>query len=319
MKTIEDLKQFYDTALINDLNVLEEKRKKIAHKLVFIGIVLLGIAGILFFPLQQYTDGILWCFVILFVVCLAIWSAIFDFLRKDYTKEFEVKIIHKVVRFLDESLIYSKNSCILEPTFKASQIFQEKHDEYRGHSLVSGEIDENIIEFSRITAKRIVGGRTRVFLPPVFCGLFIVGKFNKSFSGRTVVMPHSHNILSGTAGKILSPWERKRDPLIKLDYPEFEQLFVIHSDNPTHTRDLLQIDLMRKIIDFKKKKEKLFYLSFIGSNIFVAVSEWTDPLTANLFVTLPKFEPIQSYFENIQFVMGIVDELNSNSRIWSKL
>ncbi|MHC4456728.1 MAG: hypothetical protein ACYS0I_06475 [Planctomycetota bacterium] len=42
MKTVEDLKHFYDTDLSTDLKVLEQKRKKVLQTLICVGIALAG-------------------------------------------------------------------------------------------------------------------------------------------------------------------------------------------------------------------------------------------------------------------------------------
>jgi hypothetical protein len=46
MKTHEELKEFYESTLVNDLKVLEERRKGIVGKLLIIVAVALGIAGV---------------------------------------------------------------------------------------------------------------------------------------------------------------------------------------------------------------------------------------------------------------------------------
>ena len=93
MKTIEDLKQFYNTTLLNDLNVLEEKRKKIAHKLVFIGIALLCVMGVLFFLLHRYIDMVSGPLVLAIVLYIVILLWVSNILSKNYIKEFKIKII----------------------------------------------------------------------------------------------------------------------------------------------------------------------------------------------------------------------------------
>ena len=75
---------------------------------------------------------------------------------------------------------------------------------------------------------------------------------------------------------------------------------------------------MARITDFKEKTGKKIYLSFIGSMVFVAVPYTRDLFEPRLFKTLLDFEPIRRYYEDLQFAIGIVDDLNLNTRIWSK-
>ena len=49
MKTLQEMQQFYETELLADLKVLEQKRRKISQKLTFVDIALLCMVGIIVF------------------------------------------------------------------------------------------------------------------------------------------------------------------------------------------------------------------------------------------------------------------------------
>ncbi|MHC4388157.1 MAG: DUF3137 domain-containing protein, partial [Planctomycetota bacterium] len=70
--------------------------------------------------------------------------------------------------------------------------------------------------------------------------------------------------------------------------------------------------------DFKRKTNRPVYLSFVGSKVFVAVSYTKNLFEPRLFRTILDFELVQEYFEDLQLAIGIVDDLNLNTRIWSK-
>ena len=75
---------------------------------------------------------------------------------------------------------------------------------------------------------------------------------------------------------------------------------------------------MKRITNFKKNTKRQIYLSFIDSKICVAISYTKDLFEPKLYKTLLDFKPIQEYFKDLQLAIGIVDDLNLNSRIWSK-
>jgi hypothetical protein len=52
--------------------------------------------------------------------------------------------------------------------------------------------------------------------------------------------------------------------------------------------------------------------------VFVAVSYTKNLFEPRLFRTILDFELVQEYFEDLQLAIGIVDDLNLNTRIWSK-
>jgi hypothetical protein len=75
---------------------------------------------------------------------------------------------------------------------------------------------------------------------------------------------------------------------------------------------------MNRIVDFRKKAGKNIYLSFVNSRIYLAIPYSKNLFEPRLYKTLLDFKPVQEYFENIQFALGIVEDLNLNTRIWSK-
>ena len=86
MKTIEDLKQFYNTTLLNDLNILEKKRKRTVWKLVFISVALLCVMGTLLFWAYPLLDETLRPLITLLVLGILIWLPIYEMLKKSYAK-----------------------------------------------------------------------------------------------------------------------------------------------------------------------------------------------------------------------------------------
>ena len=105
---------------------------------------------------------------------------------------------------------------------------------------------------------------------------------------------------------------------VELEDPEFESHFVVYGSDQIEARYILSTSLMARITDFKNKTGKKIFLSFIGSMVFVAVSYSRNLFEPKLFTTLLDFEPIRRYYEDLQLIIGIVDDLNLNTRIWSK-
>ncbi|HOL89867.1 MAG TPA: DUF3137 domain-containing protein, partial [Anaerohalosphaeraceae bacterium] len=83
-------------------------------------------------------------------------------------------------------------------------------------------------------------------------------------------------------------------------------------------RYILSPSLMERILQFRQKTGRRIFLSFVNSKLYLAV--WFDrPLfEPKLFRSLLDFQTIQEYFGDIQLAVGIVEDLNLNTRIWSK-
>lgn len=143
----------------------------------------------------------------------------------------------------------------------------------------------------------------------IFKGLFFRANFNKKFKGRTLVLPRD---LSSKM-QVLT---KGRAAIVKLEDPEFANLFVVYGDQ-VEARFILSASLMEKIVNFRKKAGRKIYISFAESKIYVAIEYDEDIFEPRLFKTMLKFTPMREYYESLQLMLGIVEDLNLNRRIWN--
>ncbi|MHC5091781.1 MAG: DUF3137 domain-containing protein [Planctomycetota bacterium] len=121
--------------------------------------------------------------------------------------------------------------------------------------------------------------------------------------GQTLVLPDSAEKLFGGFGKMLQSWNMGRPDLIQLEDPQFEREFVVYGTDQIEARYILSTSLMRRILDFKQK---------------VAVPMKKNMFEPKYFSSLSDFSPILDYYNDLAFAAGIVDDLNLNTRIWTK-
>ena len=318
MKTLEDLKDFYTTALMPDLAALEQQRKSLVRKIIFTIVAAVFIACIcLLFAAQTLREA---GPAVMFPIALCVLgaAAVCYLLTRGYVMDFKSVVIDRIVRFIDENLTYSPKDCIPKSVFMLSKIFTTKPNRYKGDDLVCGKVGATQIQFSELHAEYESGSGKNRHRYTVFRGIFFVGDFNKHFTGQTIVLPDTAEKLFGRLGQKLQSLNIFRGNLIKLEDPEFESHVVVYGSDQIEARYILSTSLMARITDFKKKTGKKIHLSFIGSMVFVAVSYTRNLFEPRLFKTLLDFEPVRQYFEDLQLAVGIVDDLNLNTRIWSK-
>ncbi|MHC4194311.1 MAG: DUF3137 domain-containing protein [Planctomycetota bacterium] len=319
MKTLDDLRQFYNTTLQADLKVLERKRKAVAEKLAGTGAVIAILALVILFFISRSMGGSLFPAIMFpLIIGVILFVFIASLLSKGYVREFKATIIHKIITFIDDNLTYASHRFIPKSTFMASEIFKTRPNRYKGDDYVSGKVGATQIEFSELHAEYESGSGKNRSRRTVFKGLFFIADFNKHFVCKTIVLPDTAEKLFGGFGKMFQAWNVLRGQLIKLEDPEFEKLFVVYGDDQIQARYILSTSLMERIVDFKRKTNRPVYLSFVGSKVFVAVSYTKNLFEPRLFRTILDFELVQEYFEDLQLAIGIVDDLNLNTRIWSK-
>jgi len=322
MKTLDELKDFYTNELSADLRQLEKKRKQVMQNAMIaagiVGLLGLAIAGM---AISQGAPPVVLLFVL--VACVIIGGIAFSFIGKGYQRDFKQQIITRVVRFLDPGLNYQPDGLIDEYTFEGSNLFTEGIDRYRGEDLVRGWVDKTEIAFSEVhaeykTTSRDSKGNRKTHWHTIFKGLFFIADFNKHFRGQTLVLPDTAENLFGSFGKMLQSWNIGRPDLIQLEDPEFEREFVVYGSDQIEARYILSTSLMQRILDLKYKTGTKIYLSFIGSKVYVAVPMNRDMFEPKYFSKVDTFEPIFDYYCDLSFAVGIVEDLNLNTRIWTK-
>jgi preprotein translocase subunit Sss1 len=318
MKTLDELRRFYHQNLKPDLQVLEKQRLALVKKITAIGIIAFGVAGIVILLFAGVVRDAVPVIIFPLMAAGGITFGLGWFISVGYRSEFKMSIIERLVSFVDSQLNYNQGGCVKQSEFNASKIFHTKPNRYKGDDLVWGKVGQTAVKFSEVDAKYESGSGKNRTVQQIFKGLFFIADFNKHFHGRTVVLPDATEKVFGKLAQTFQKLNFTRDDLVKLEDPEFEKEFVVYSNDQVEARYILSTSLMKRIVDFKRNSSKKIHLSFINSQVNVAVSFKRSLFEPKLFSTLLDFEPIQEYFEDLSLAVGIVEDLNLNTRIWTK-
>jgi Protein of unknown function (DUF3137) len=357
LKSLSELKSFYQRHLINDLKQIELKRKEILQK-ILVATAVLGVLSIFAASLRA-TLGLNSLFYLAIVIlCFTIWVGMYSFYTSEYAKLFKSRrIVERIVQGIDENLRYSPYGSAFNTrdAFRECQLF--KHlalpDRFHEDDSIIGKLGETNICCSEIcaevvnlhrdrelqvdliagavfVARKLVTGQRLLFsdftdlvfnnvsYTTLFKGMFFAADFNKTFQHRTVVVPDLAERFLGGLGTQLQSLNKQRGQLIKLEDPEFERLFAVYGDDQIEARYILSTSLMERLVKFRKKSGRDISVSFVNNTIYVAIAYDEDLFEPKLFNSMLDFQPIQEYFENLQLVIGIVQDLNLNRRIWAR-
>ncbi len=316
MKTVDELKLFYEQELTADLKELEQRRRGIFRGLgialvvfLFAGIVLVAVL----FPVLKAA-----AFIVPSVVLVLLYLGLYFLFTGRYKKDFKDRVIGRLIRFLDPGLRYFPSEKIPKSVFVHSGIFSTRPNRYKGDDLVRGKLGRTEIEFSEILAQYVQSNGKTTTVHTIFQGLFFIADFNKHFHSKVFVLPDSAEKTFGRFGKMLQSWNLSRPALVPLEDPEFEKEFVVYGADPIEARYILSLSLMERILNFKRKTGQKVFLSFLDSRVFVGL--WSDRklFEPKLASTLLDFDVIREYFDDLQLAIGIVDDLNLNTRLWTK-
>lgn len=304
------------------LEGFEGRRKQCVKRLVFVvcGAVILAVVAAAIALGYQASPNVL-VFVGFGAVALA--GVGYTWVTSDYKADFKRQVIPRVVEAYLPGLRYTAHGVVGESKFRASGIFNRRMDRYRGEDHIAGRLDKTDFEFSEVHAEyktqtRTRKGGTRTTYHTIFKGVFFIADFHKEFRTRTLVLPDTLERTFGFLGQKLQSWNFTRGELIKLEDPEFEREFCVYGDDQVEARYILSPSLMRRILTYKQKFGGSIYLSFLHSKVYVALSTGKNHFEARLFDPVNDFGLVQEYLRDLDLIVDIVEDLNLNTRIWTK-
>lgn len=319
MKPLEEFKSFFDSELIPDLKDLEQGRKKavgIFWLMLGVGIgsaaaaIGLGVGGApVYLPIAIGVADL----VFLIVMGIKI-----NKVRKQTKKEYKLKVMSPIVKFIDESLHYDPYSSISQSQFSASKIFTQGIDRYKGDDFIKGQIGKTDIEFSEVHAEYYTKDKDgKKSYHTIFRGIFLIADFHKDFKGETYVLVDFAEKLFGKLGKVFQKANFVRPKLVKMEDPVFEKAFVVYGSDQIESRYILTPAMMERMMKLKDKSKNVQF-SFKDSKVNIALPVNKNLFEAPFFKSMMRFDLVQEYYEYLLLAVGVVEDLDLNTRVWTK-
>lgn len=214
---------------------------------------------------------------------------------------------------------YHGGCCVDEDEFNASGLFITP-DRYSGKDFFEGVHGRTDLHFSLVHAEERyettttdtdsdghTTTRTEEHWRDIFKGLFFAADFNKHFHGSTLVRAGKAGLFSGIFGN-----------LVKLEDPRFNQVFRVYSSDQVEARYLLTPRLMERLLELRESLGS-FEVSFTGSWVNIAADGFPyDAFEPDMRRPFTDPAQVMRTLGWIFLVVGIVEELDLNTRIWSK-
>lgn len=316
-----DIESLYSEKIEPNLAPVEEERKKLKSAIIFL------ILSFLFLIATIILIGITKDNLIIFPIVVAVAYIIYQSIKvykyyNQYRSDFKKVVVAEIVKAVNPSWNYKPDSMISESIYSYSDIFRTRYDRYKGDDFVSGVIEKTDFECSELHTeyKEVTydskGNRHENWVT-IFKGLFFHADFNKEFHGRTYVSPDVAERLFGKFGqslqKITGPGE-----LVKLENVDFEKEFVVHSTDQLEARYILTPAIMEAMLRIRSLNNQGVHFSFVGSRVFCALSVRKDLFEPKIFKTGVDIYEIANMYRLFEINQIIINELNLNTRIWSK-
>ena len=246
-----------------------------------------------------------------------------------YKAKFKVEVMPRLISIVDPSRTYDPNRGISQSAFLASGIYRQGIDRYSYEDYFTGSVGETAFSFSEVHAEYKTEstdskGNRQTQWHTIFKGLFFIADFNKNFQGETYLLPDR---VEGWGGfgrwlqEVGSKMDSRPGELVKLEDLEFEKLFKVYSTDQIEARYILSTSLMQRLTAFRKQVNSDIAISFVNSNINIAISSNRDRFEPPGIFWGPgmlTLEMLEEHLRDIKLAEAVVQELNLNLRIWTK-
>ena len=292
------------------LHVLENKRKELLRKgrsegLIYAAIFLVvGVIALLILKLEGIFGPIVIVVisVIIFITCINNKSKIFSSFYKE-------EVVDEIIHAFCPNATYSPNNGVSEELFRNSALFTSP-DRYHAEDLIEGCLDKTSFICSEVHAEerraRSTKNGVQYYWEDIFKGFLFIADFHKEFQGETTVLRDSFFKIKMGASRV------------KMENPDFEKVFDVFSTNQIEARYLITPSMMERMLKLDSNFKKGVTISFRNSMILVAIPDSKNRFEADVWSSLSDMNILKSDFAVLQSLLDIVDELNLNTRIWSK-
>lgn len=291
---------------------------------LFGSITFVAVMVFLLFFVQPWHIG--W-FLITSSVLAAIVCAFVAATPREYVKQYKSEVIAALVENVVENGKYHPESSVKRDVFIKSGLF-ETPDRYSSEDVVAGRVGKTDISFGEVHAEKRTRhtdskGNTTEKWSDIFRGILFFGDFNKHFNGHTIVTRNFFIKDLEFNFRSVYNWggnsDRKRCERVKLENVEFEKKFKTFSTDQIEARYILSPNLMERMLTLNQAFEKgKISFSFFDSFVVVAISNSIDHFETNIWQRADKKEILKREYDMLCSMVSIVEELNLNTRIWSK-
>lgn len=292
------------------LQVLENKRKELLRNgrsegLIYAAVFLVvGVIALLILKLEGIFGPIVIVVisVIIFITCINNKSKIFSSFYKE-------EVVDEIIHAFCPNATYSPNNGVGEDLFRNSGLFTSP-DRYHAEDLIEGCLDQTSFICSEVHAEerraRSTKNGVQYYWEDIFKGFLFIADFHKEFQGETTILRNSFFKVKMGASRV------------KMENPDFEKVFDVFSTNQIEARYLITPSMMERMLKLDSNFKKGVTISFRNSTILVAIPDSKNRFEADVWSSLNDMSILKSDFSVLQSLLDIVEELNLNTRIWSK-
>lgn len=305
MNQLDQFRIYYNHTIHPELMRMERKRTRLLRLLFFSGLALLGVIifelniGILPLTLTMAV------FIALYLVYLG-----YEVLR--FLQTFKPNVLNLLLTFIGSQsnmgkMTYVAKRSLPKSTFFDSCIFVTDAQIFEGEDYISGRVGEMDFELCELNVRdfSVVRNRTNY----VFKGVFLHAIFPENVKGNIVIWPREfRQYLSRSIREFTRTGAYNVDDEVM--NPAFRKLFTTYATEETHVAGILSEPMQDSIVEYCNTTGKEMYISFLGKNIYLAVTEPRDLMEPYIFRSNLSFELVRGFWQDLSLLIEIVEDFD---------
>lgn len=245
-------------------------------------------------------------------VCCCLFAS-FTYRRSLLSDIYKRDIMPKLVSHLGEGVHYDAEGGLKLQDFTDSRLFEQRDtEELSCEDRVYGKIGKTSFVFCEASYKYTYeDSEGDKHTKSLFRGLAFDADFNKRFRGTTLLCQSRPSHIS-----------KREYPQVKLEDIAFNKEFKVYSTDEVEARYILTPALQERFTRLVKSIQKSkaghdIQVSFHGTRIMILIESDKDRFEAKILSKLT-MKRVEEDFAILTAMSSIVEELNLNTRIWTK-
>lgn len=306
MQTLAEFEHFYDHTILPELVRMENRRRRLMW-LFFASIFLFMGVGFLAMYLNVST------ITFFLMIPLGFYLAYLFYRIQQFIKTFKPNVVNLILDFIDDdlqfnnSLRYNSDAFISKAQFKKSRIFMSNASFYRGEDYINGMVGEIAFEMCELKVREL--SRVRDRYNYVFRGVFMRATMKQKVQGSILILPKAFKQYLNLTIKAFdrAGGEQLEEEIV---VPEFDDYFLAYATADAQPRFVLDEEIQKKIVNYRTTIGKEIYLSFVDSDLYVAVTEPKDILEPSIYKSNISFDLVHDFFNDIQLLLSIIQDFD---------
>ena len=217
-------------------------------------------------------------------------------------------------------MAYHPERGLPETWFRASGLYSGDIDRYSCEDLFEGRIGKTSLWLSEVHAedkrrRTNSKGRSETYWVTIFRGLLVVADFHKHFRSEVIVTP---DFAESTFGRLGRMFQKLGGNLEQMENPEFEKAFVVRASDPIESRYVLTPDMQERMLALRGRLNNDVRFAFRQSHVYMTIPNQDDWFEPRLEHAAHDHGQMSRFLGQMAACFQIVEDLNLNTRIWTK-